>query len=179
MDDWQPQLIMLAQVALAGLLGGVVGLERELRGKAAGVRTQMLVAGAAALLVELGVVMSRQWDASDTGGVVSTDPLRIMEAIITGISFIGAGTIIFRKGDEQPEGITTAASILFTAGIGLAVGINQFVLAVALTVLALVILSAVGKVEGLLLKRRKTFEQRRGAEGNAKSPADPHQGEAR
>lgn len=157
-NDWEYQLFVLAEVALAGILGGIIGLERELRRKAAGIRTQMLIAGAAALLVNLGAVMARQWDDANLGHV-QTDPVRIMEAIITGISFIGAGTIIFRRSGHL-EGITTAASILFTAGVGITVALDQWVLAISLTVFALVILWGVGKCEAWLMRRQPPKEKR-------------------
>src|SRR5687768_4476514 len=93
--NWLMQLEVIGEVALAMLLGGVIGFERELADKPAGFRTQMLVAGAAALLVGLGDAMMLRF-MSDTKLQVTGDPIRIVEAIITGISFLGAGTI-FRR----------------------------------------------------------------------------------
>jgi len=90
-----------------------MGLERELAQKPAGLRTHMLVAGASSLLVVLGDVMIANYSTSSFVQAIQTDPIRIMEAIITGISFLGAGTIIFRNQDETVEGLTTAASILY------------------------------------------------------------------
>ena len=81
------------------------------------------------------------------GELVRTDPIRVVEAVITGVAFLGAGTI-FRRGDgAQITGLTTAASMLFTAGIGLACGLHRFVLAVALTGLTVVVLRAVSMAE--------------------------------
>jgi putative Mg2+ transporter-C (MgtC) family protein len=78
---------------------------------------------------------------------IQADPIRIMEAIITGISFLGAGTIIFRNQDETVEGLTTAASILFAAAIGIAVALQQYILGTILTIIAIVILFVLGYVE--------------------------------
>ncbi|MCI0721969.1 MAG: MgtC/SapB family protein, partial [Acidobacteria bacterium] len=114
----QAQLQMLAYVALAMLLGGLVGLDREAARKPAGLRTHMLVSGAAALLVLLGHVMVRNYDAK-LASLLTSDPIRIIEAVITGVSFLGAGTIIRDPRDGgQVEGLTTAASLLLAAAIG-------------------------------------------------------------
>src|SRR5262245_19064185 len=94
------QLEVLAEVAMAMLLGAVIGLERELAGKPAGLRTHMMVAGAAALLVSLGDVLRVRFGNRDDIDLVQSDPIRVVEAVITGVSFLGAGTI-FRRSDEQ------------------------------------------------------------------------------
>lgn len=73
-----------------------------------------------------------------------SDPVRIVEAVITGVSFLGAGTIIRHRSKRQIEGITTAASILFTAGVGVCVALSQVVLAVGVTALVLITLRGVG-----------------------------------
>ena len=150
------QLEVLGKVALAMLLGGVVGLERELARKPAGLRTLMLVAGAAALLVALGDAVLEHYVGTDTlpgavgedGSLIRSDPIRIIEAIITGVSFLGAGTIIVRRGrQEAVEGLTTAASILFVAGIGIAVSLLQLLVAVGAALLAVITLQGLGMLE--------------------------------
>ena len=98
------QLWSLLKVGAAMVLGGLIGLERELASKPAGLRTHMLVTGASALLVVLGDFMIQYYGDSPFVEAIQTDPIRIMEAIITGISFLGAGTIIFRSGKESVEG---------------------------------------------------------------------------
>src|SRR5687767_7867318 len=102
------QLEVLAEVALAMLLGGLIGFERELAERPAGLRTHMMVAGAATLLVALGdVFLLRVTEGS--ARELHADPIRIVEAVVTGVSFLGAGAI-FRRGGESPvEGLTTAA----------------------------------------------------------------------
>jgi len=111
--EFDPVWIPIIKVVFAMFLGGLMGLERELAQKPAGLRTHMLVAGASSLLVVLGDVMIANYSTSSFVQAIQTDPIRIMEAIITGISFLGAGTIIFRNQDETVEGLTTAASILY------------------------------------------------------------------
>jgi len=143
----QPQIQMLAYVALAMLLGGLVGLDREAARKPAGLRTHMLVSGAAALLVLLGHVMVRNYDAKVAIHLTS-DPIRIIEAVITGVSFLGAGTIIRNQRDGgHVEGLTTAASLLLAAAIGVSVALAQFVVALGLTILILSVLRLLGYVE--------------------------------
>lgn len=144
----QPQLQMLAYVALAMFLGGLVGLDREAARKPAGLRTHMLVCGAAALLVLLGQVMVRNYDAK-LASLLTSDPIRIIEAVITGVSFLGAGTIIRNQRDgNQVEGLTTAASLLLAAAIGISVALSQFVVAVGLTLLILCVLRVLGYLVG-------------------------------
>jgi putative Mg2+ transporter-C (MgtC) family protein len=143
--DWWTQLQVIAEVALAMLLGGVIGIERELANKPAGFRTHMLVAGSAALLIGLGEALVQHFATSDYAGVIQSDPMRIVGAIITGISFLGAGTI-FRH-ETQVEGLTTAASLLLCGAIGMAVALHQFVIAGGITVLSLIVLRGVKFIE--------------------------------
>jgi len=138
---------MVGRVALAMALGAVVGYERQLASKPAGLRTHMLVAGAGALLVSLGQSVIDAFPDDAPRGVVSVDPLRIIEAVIAGISFLGAGTIITRKDAGDVRGLTTAASLLFAAGIGIAVGLLQMVVAIGTTVLTLIVLRVVAALD--------------------------------
>lgn len=148
--DWTSQLPIIAEVALAMLLGGVIGVEREIADKPAGFRTHMLVAGAAALLVGLSFALVAEYAADPNAELLRFDPVRVVEAIVTGVSFLGAGTI-FRRGEtNHVEGLTTAASILLAAAVGIAVALRQFVLAVAVTVLVLVVLRGMRLFENWL-----------------------------
>jgi putative Mg2+ transporter-C (MgtC) family protein len=151
---YQSQLQILAYVGLAMLLGAIIGFEREVEAKPAGLRTHMLVAGAAALFVDLADVVVGRFGTELGVGLVRSDPVRIIEAVVTGISFLGAGTIVLRRGRQQVEGLTTAASILFTAAVGVCVALAQFVLAIGATLLVLVILRGLGLLEGRLGKGR-------------------------
>jgi putative Mg2+ transporter-C (MgtC) family protein len=155
---WVEQLELVGLVAAAMVLGGAVGLERELARKPAGLRTLMLVAGAAALLVQLGDVLVANYLASATGPgipaeLIRVDPIRIVEAIIAGTSFLGAGTIFRARSADAVQGLTTAASLLFVAGIGVAVAVSQFVVAVGATALALITLRVLERIERRALEK--------------------------
>lgn len=138
MSDWSGQLSILLHVLLAMGLGGVIGAEREMADKPAGLRTHMLVTGAATLLVSLGNAIIVQTDAMATSNITS-DPLRLLEAIIAGISFLGAGTIFRRDHSSSIEGLTTAASILFAAAVGISVAIQHYILAIGATGLVVLV----------------------------------------
>lgn len=148
------QLWVLAGVAYAMLLGGVIGFERELKNRPAGFRTHMLVAGAAAFLIGLGqlVMLDPHYVRRD---MLTIDPLRLVEAVVAGVSFIGAGTIFAHRGGAAIAGITTAASLLMVAVIGVSVGLRYFLIATSVTVLALLILTVLNVVERRLLARAK------------------------
>lgn len=121
------------RLVIAALLGGILGFERERKGKAAGVRTHMLVCMGAALFV----LVPRLAGANDA------DLSRVVQGIVAGIGFLGAGTIL--KGEtlntHQVKGLTTAAGLWMTAAIGIAAGMGREATAVLSTILALGILS--------------------------------------
>jgi putative Mg2+ transporter-C (MgtC) family protein len=144
--DFMSQLEIIGEVALAMLLGGLIGLEREMADKPAGFRTQMLVAGAAALLVGLANALITVF-LTEGNANVTADPVRIVEAIVAGVSFLGAGTIFRSKDHREVEGLTTAASILLCAAIGISVALRQFVIAVGVTLLALTVLRVLSVIE--------------------------------
>lgn len=153
------QLEILVSVALAMALGAAIGFERELVHKPAGLRTHMLVAGAAAFFVSLGDVVIERFSVTLGGSLVQSDPVRIIEAVITGVSFLGAGTIIVHRAqgtnnpNRQVEGLTTAASILFASAVGVSVALSQWVLAIGATVLVLITLRGLGFLQRRLWKR--------------------------
>ena len=136
------QLDVVASMAIAMLLGGLVGYERELKRRPAGFRTHMLVAGASALLVGIGRMTVELHEGAPGDGILQVDPLRLVEAVIGGVAFIGAGTIFgeSRRGGETISGITTAASLLVVAVIGVAAGLDYYLVAVSATALALFVL---------------------------------------
>jgi putative Mg2+ transporter-C (MgtC) family protein len=152
--NWLTQLEIVGEVALAMLLGGVIGFEREVADKPAGFRTQMLVAGAACLLVGLGDAMLLRFLAEGKSNVTG-DPIRIVEAIVAGVAFLGAGTIFRKDASEQVQGLTTAASILLCAAIGISIALRQFVLAIGATILALLVLRGLTGIEKRLAKKAK------------------------
>lgn len=150
--DWS-QLWLVGYIAFSMLMGALIGLERELAEKPAGLRTHILVAGATTLFVALGDLLVQRFGTELGDQVIRSDPIRMIEAVITGVSFLGAGTII-RHGSRQPiEGLTTAASMLFATAVGVAVAISQFILAFSMTLLVLIILRALSPLERWLARR--------------------------
>jgi len=128
------QVIRLAvRLILAALLGGVLGFERERSGKAAGVRTHMLVALGSALFVLI----------PQQAGMAAADLSTVIQGVVSGIGFIGAGAILKQDGQQQVKGLTTAAGLWLTAAVGIAAGIGRETSAVLGTFLALFILSVV------------------------------------
>lgn len=152
---------VLAEIALAILLGGIVGFERESAGKAAGLRTHMLVAGVSTFLVAMGHSLLTSYKGEEFAGLIRADPFRIMGAIITGLSFVGAGTIIQNKREDRIEGLTTAASLLFVGAIGIGVALQKFYLSVGCTILILIVNRMIMKLEywiGSKVKKSKEHQ---------------------
>ena len=119
---------------VAALLGGVIGLEREYRAKEAGVRTHFLVALGSALFM---IVSAYGFEGAIASPEHRWDVSRVAAQVVSGIGFIGAGTIIFHKSENVVRGLTTAAGLWVTAAIGLACGGGLYILAIASTVLVL------------------------------------------
>jgi putative Mg2+ transporter-C (MgtC) family protein len=140
----------LLRLAVAAALGGVIGLERELDEKAAGLRTHMLVSVGSALFTLVSAYGFREFLTH--GKVVSFDPSRIAAQIVTGIGFLGAG-VIFRQGFTV-RGLTTAASLWLVAAIGLSAGAGFWQGAVLATVVALVSLRPLERLKERLLPQR-------------------------
>src|ERR1700733_10258668 len=140
---------IVARLLLAGVLGGLVGLERELRHKPAGLRTNMLICFGAALFTIISYEMA---------GTVGGDHTRIAAQIIPGIGFIGAGVVI--RGRGGVVGITSAATIFVVASVGMAVGAGMLATAIFATLMVLVALVALGCLEDRLglQKRLMTFQ---------------------
>lgn len=137
--EWIEQLRVLPGVIYAMALGGAIGYERELKDRPAGFRTHMLVAATSALLLGLSRMVLEDDHYAGTG--LRIDPLRLVEAVVAGVSFIGAGTIFASRKGEGVQGITTAASLLTVAAIGITVGFGYLALGFAMAVLTLVVLT--------------------------------------
>lgn len=139
LPDTHPELRLelLGGLLLAALLGGAIGWEREHAGKPAGLRTNILICMAAALLTDLSVIVSAASAVADPG--------RIAAQIVTGVGFLGAGTIIQSRG--AVVGLTTAATLWIVAAIGMAIGFGALVEAIGTTVLVLVALVPLRRVE--------------------------------
>ena len=120
----------ILRIFVAAMLGGAIGLEREYRAKEAGLRTHFLVALGSALFM---VVSAYGFDGIKLGEEQRWDIARIAAQVVTGIGFIGAGTIIFHKSENVIRGLTTAAGVWVTAAIGLACGGGMYILAAVST----------------------------------------------
>lgn len=142
----------LTTIAIAAACGAVLGLEREFARKPAGLRTHIFVCAGSALMMILGQEIVNQFQAHEDNSILKADPIRALQAIVVGISFLGAGTIVHQKG-EGVEGLTTAATIYLTAGIGVAAAVDRISLAISLTVMAAAILLLIGVVEHKIAKR--------------------------
>lgn len=147
------QLQILGHVALAMFLASFIGLERELARKPAGLRTHMLLAGASALLTGLAFTIVRRYAATSDYPMLKVDPTIVIQAVVSAVGFIGIGTILRRSDGEQVEGLTTAASLLFVAAIGVSVALGQLWLSVGVTVLAYATLHLVRRLEGWIARR--------------------------
>jgi putative Mg2+ transporter-C (MgtC) family protein len=144
----QLPLDLLGRLALAVLLGGIVGIERELSGKPAGLRTNILICLGSALLMDLSMTVA----VTDEGSRVG-DPARIAAQVVSGIGFLGAGTILQARGSVI--GLTTAATIWAVAGIGLTVGAGHKAEAIAAAILVTLVLTTLGWLERWLVSFRR------------------------
>ncbi|MEW5937593.1 MAG: MgtC/SapB family protein [Candidatus Thermoplasmatota archaeon] len=131
----------LPKVVLAILCGSLLGIERELKEKPAGLRTYLLITIGACLFQIIGTEISKSW-------LGAADPGRVAAQVVTGIGFLGAGAIIQSKGEVR--GLTTAATIWFAAGVGVAVGAALYILAVFVTLVAVAALVLLRKLERAL-----------------------------
>ncbi len=111
------QIGIIGFTLLAGLLGGLIGLERERSEKPAGVRTMSLISASSALIVALGVSVNEFY-----GGI--GDPVRALHGVITGIGFLGAGTIAINNKTSRGGHLTTAATVFASAAVGITVGLG-------------------------------------------------------
>src|SRR2546430_12877284 len=138
-----PRLALVARVGLATVLGGAIGLERELGGKPAGLRTNILIGIGSVLYTHLSIAM--------VGG--GADPTRVAGQIVTGVGFIGAGTILHARG--AVVGLTSAATIWVVAAIGVALGSGHYPEALLTTLMVLVVLQGLGRIE-IFVERQST-----------------------
>lgn len=142
-----PLIDMVIRLLVAAGLASLIGLERELRKRPAGLRTHMLVGLGAAAFLLVGFEIMFATASGDPSARV--DPTRIVEGVITGIGFLGAGCIIQSRGAVQ--GITTGAAIWIAGAIGVACGVGNFILAGLITAIALAIVRVLGYFESELV----------------------------
>ena len=126
-------------IFIAAMLGGAIGFEREYRSKEAGFRTHFLVALGSALFMVLSMHGFDSFQAQP-GVIIQRDPARMAAQVVSGIGFIGAGTIIFQK--NVVKGLTTAAGLWVTSAIGMTASVGMYALAVAATLMVIACLEA-------------------------------------
>lgn len=148
--------VLIVRLLLAVLLGGILGMEREQHGKAAGVRTHMLVATGAALFIYI----------PQQAGISESEMSRVIQGVITGIGFLCAGTIFKGKEENEVSGLTTAAGIWLTAAIGIAVGLGRELTAIICTLIAFGILNLLPRLIKRVAPKLNTTEKREENETN-------------
>lgn len=142
-------ITVLIRITLAALAGGIVGMERGLHGRAAGMRTHMMVCLGAALTTLLGVYNL------EVLGIDWADPLRVGAQVISGVGFLGAGTIMLKKGSSQIRGLTTAAGLWATAVIGLSIGVGFYFGALVTTIAVVFAFTMVAMLESRMSRKRQ------------------------
>ena len=133
------EIELICQLLLATFLGALIGLEREVKEREAGIQTYSLVSLGSCVFTIIAFYFFQSFESS------TIDVVRIIQAIAIGVGFIGAGTIF--KGQKGVEGLTTAAGLWAVAAIGIAVGAKLYFLAIFATLLAILILAGFGKLE--------------------------------
>lgn len=128
--------VIVVRLLTATVLGGMLGLERESKGRAAGLKTHILVSIGSALFVMAPLLM----------GIAPGDVTRVMQGIVSGIGFLGAGAIIKLERDERIEGLTTAAGIWMVSAVGMAAGMGMEVMALATTLIGLAVVNTIPRI---------------------------------
>ena len=150
MNDW----IILIRIFLSVILGGIIGFERSKKGRPAGLRTHILVAMGSCLIMVTSLYIYELYK-----GKASLDPARIAAGVVTGIGFLGAGTII--RSPQEVKGLTTAASIWVSAGIGLAIGCGLYFASFLTTILTFGTLFYLRKIETTIeIKKLKSSDNK-------------------
>lgn len=143
MEFYSADLVFFGKLALAMLLGLALGFERTIAGKMAGMRTYALMALGSCLLVIVGLAVNAEYV-----GKTNFDPMRIAAGIITGVGFICGGLVVFT--DKKLIGLTTAAGMWVSVGIGIAVGFGLYDIAIFTTILTLVVFSLLWNLEEVI-----------------------------
>ena len=148
--DWSVFSDDLTRLVIAAVFGGILGLERELSGHWAGMRTHMMVALGSAVFVLAGQAIVPHDLAANT---------RVIQGIASGIGFLGAGTILKLSDRQEIKGLTTASSIWLTAALGATAGLGEFEIAGAAFLVSIVVLALLRPVEKILIKHHKRRER--------------------
>lgn len=155
--DVSGQLFILLKIFIAAILAGAVGFERELRKKPAGLRTHMIVGAGSCLLVSLSALTVNFFQMR-AEKIIETDPIRTIQAIIIGLGFMGAGTILKKQSTNEIKYLTTAASFFISSGIGIGVAIEQYVLCVGVALLFVILNPVLYKVENFIKNEKRSEE---------------------
>lgn len=139
-------ILVIVSLLMATLLSGIIGYEREYHGHAAGLRTHILVAVGSALITVISI-----YGFGDAGIIGSRDPARLIAQVVSGVGFLGAGTIIQTGTDIK--GLTTATTLWFVMTIGVAAGSGRFIIAIVATILSIIILISLRKIEHYAAKK--------------------------
>lgn len=159
----------IIRIIVAALLGAVLGFERELSDKPAGLRTHMLVTEGAALFMVASILLTQEFSGGPNA--LSVDPTRIASTIVTGIGFLGGGAILQSR--DRVKGITTAAAIWVAAAIGLLVGAGYYVVAIGGVLVAIVTLALLSFPERWIARRASTrYRTFRGGSEDESPPAN-------
>jgi putative Mg2+ transporter-C (MgtC) family protein len=153
------------RLVVATVLGAVIGFDREFRRRPAGLRTHMIMSLAAALFTVLTLELQRELTE---GGRSGADPIRIIEAITVGVSFLAAGSII--RSGRNVEGLTTGAGLWLAGAVGLASGLERYSLAVLGAIMAILILFVLMPLESWIARTSKSSEP-----ASAPAPKDTRQ----
>lgn len=165
-----PETQILIRLALATVLGAVVGIDREAHDHPAGLRTHMLTSAAAALFAILTLELYHEVRAQN-GERMTADPIRIVEAVTAGVAFLAAGAIIHGRGTVH--GLTTGAGMWLAGAIGVACGIGRFTIAFMAVALAIIVLTLVRGVERLVFKNRDHPAKPKAEAGKAEGGRPP------
>ena len=145
-------LLVILSLLLAAVFSGIIGFEREYHGHSAGLRTHLLVAIGSCLVMLISIYGFSYWDSLYVGkDVITRDPARLAAQVVTGIGFLGAGTIV--QNGVSVKGLTTATTIWVAMAIGLACGSGSFVIAAIATVISFIALVSMRKIEKFASRR--------------------------
>jgi len=151
--DIFPQILVdnvVIRVLLAAVLGACIGLERNIRGRSAGLRTNILVSLGSAVFMLLSIGIANQWNINAGSSGPISDPTRMAAQIITGIGFLGAGAII--KHGFSVQGLTTAACLWIASAIGMSCGAGYYDIGILTTIIAIFVLTMLNRIEKLYSK---------------------------
>lgn len=151
METIQSQLLILLDLVITAVLCSIIGGEREKLDKPAGLRTNMIVGSISCFFVSISPILSNFMVENMELDYLSMDAIRILQAIVVGVSFIGAGTILKSKNKNNIHNLTTASTLLYSAGIGISVALHVYVIAVGMALLGLLI-NSLNKIWAVLLR---------------------------